>query len=119
MSLLSVPQTSGARPFHVTVSGAVSTVTVTAVGEVDTVTAPELRRAVESALAGSPADELVIDLRAVTFLDSAGLCALANVHRSASAAGVRTRLLCATSTVVRVLRITGLWDVLGAEHAAA
>lgn len=119
MSLLSVPPAASSLPFDVAVSRPASTVTVTATGEVDTLTAPELRRAIEQALAVSGVDELVIDLRAVTFLDSAGLCALANVHRAATAAGTRTRLLCATASVVHVLRLTGLWDVLGAEHAAA
>jgi anti-sigma B factor antagonist len=53
-----------------------------------------------------------LDLRGVTFLDSAGLSALATAHRAAQAAGRELRMRCGTTrAVVRPLQITGLWTL--------
>ena len=62
-------------------------------GELDLVTAPELERAVETALAGSPA-LLGFDLTPTTFLDSSGAREVARGARSASRAGVPARVIC-------------------------
>jgi anti-sigma B factor antagonist len=86
-------------------------------GEVDSSTAPVLERSLTEVLSGCP-DEFVVDLCAVTFLDSAGLCVLAAAHRQGSAQGTRMRLLVATRAVARPLQITGLWGLLGAEPVA-
>lgn len=48
-------------------------------GEVDTLTAPELRAAIQVVLAGSPAG-VIIDLSGVDFLASAGLSVLLATH---------------------------------------
>jgi len=92
-----------------------SVVRVTAVGEVDSSSAPLLRAELESALDGGPR-ELVVDLDGVTFLDSAGLSVLAAAHRTASSRAVRLRVLASGRAVIRPLQITGLWDLLGAEQ---
>jgi len=110
-----VPPALHAGPFRVQVSGSLSTRTVAVSGEVDTMTAPAVRAAVDSAAAQDGVDEIVVDLRAVTFLDSAGICALAAGHGPAAAAGTRVRLLCSPGSVVRVLQLTGLWEALDAE----
>ena len=86
-----------------------------ATGEVDCTTAPHLQERVERLL-DDGAREVVIDLTAVTFLDSAGLCALATLHRRATAGGVRLRVLAATRAVIRPMEITGLWHLLGGEQ---
>src|SRR3712207_8380263 len=57
-------------------------------GEVDCSTAPQLRRALDEAFAGQPR-EVVVDLEAVTFLDSGGLSTLAIAHRTAAGQGAR------------------------------
>jgi anti-sigma B factor antagonist len=62
-------------------------------GELDLVTAPHLERAVETALAGSPA-LLAIDLTPTTFLDSSGARQVARAARSAARAGVPARVVC-------------------------
>lgn len=62
-------------------------------GELDLVTAPELERAVETALAGSPA-LLALDLTPTTFLDSSGARQVARAARSAARAGVPARVVC-------------------------
>lgn len=62
-------------------------------GELDLVTAPELERAVETALAGSPA-LLALDLTPTTFLDSSGARQIARAARSAGRAGIPSRVVC-------------------------
>ena len=98
------------------VSSAGSVVRITAVGEVDSSSAPLLRTELETALDGGQLRELVVDLDGVTFLDSAGLSVLAGAHRRAAAREVRLRVLASGRAVIRPLQITGLWDLLGAEQ---
>ncbi|MPQ96416.1 anti-sigma factor antagonist [Modestobacter sp. I12A-02628] len=102
-------------PFQVEVTGSAPVRTVLVTGEVDTVTAPALRAALESVAGEGTSTEVVVDLCRVTFLDSAGLCALAAAARVADDAGAGIRVRCATRGVVRVLQLTGLWESLNAE----
>jgi anti-sigma B factor antagonist len=97
------------------VSGPVAMPRLVVAGEVDSTTAPPVQNRVERLL-DAGARELTIDLTAVTFLDSAGLCALATMHRRAAADDVRLRVLAATRAVIRPMQITGLWHLLGGEH---
>lgn len=90
-------------------------VRLTVTGEIDSSSAPELRRVLDALLDEAP-EELVVDLTGVTFLDSAGLSSLAVAHRRAGAGGVRLRVLASGRAVVRPLKITGLWDLFGAEQ---
>jgi len=87
---------------------------VAVAGEVDCSTAPQMGACIDSLLAAAPR-EVVVDLTAVTFLDSAGLHALVTAHARAEEAGVRLRVLVATRAALRPIQVTGLWDVLGAE----
>jgi anti-sigma B factor antagonist len=84
-------------------------------GEVDCSTAPLLRRALDTAFADG-ACAVTVDLEAVTFLDSAGLSALAVAHRTAIGRGVRLRVLVGTRAVARALQVTGLWELLAVEQ---
>ncbi|HLM05031.1 MAG TPA: STAS domain-containing protein [Blastococcus sp.] len=93
-------------------------VVVTAVGEIDSTSAPELRTRLEELLDGEVA-EFTVDLRQVSFLDSAGLCVLAGAHRRAVQQGARMRLLASSRAVIRPLQITGLWELLKAEQVDA
>ena len=92
-------------------------VRLVAVGEVDSSSAPLLRRELDAVLERA-VREIVVDLDGVTFLDSAGLCALASAHRRAAAKGVSLRVLASGRAVIRPLQITGLWNLLGAEQVA-
>ncbi len=94
------------------------TVQVTASGEIDSSSSPVFERHLDGVLETGPG-ELVIDLCAVTFLDSAGLCVLASVHRRAREQQIPMRLLASSRAVVRPLQITGLWRLLGAERVEA
>jgi anti-sigma B factor antagonist len=81
-------------------------------GEVDSTTAPGLRNCLLEVIARPGTSPIELDLRAVTFLDSAGLSALATAHRAAEAAGRELHMRCgSTRAVVRPLQITGLWTV--------
>jgi anti-sigma B factor antagonist len=100
------------------VSGTGPVQTVTAVGEIDSTSAPILRQHLD-ALLDAGLDELTVDLRQVSFLDSAGLCALATAHRRAVRQNVRMRVLASSRAVIRPMQITGLWELLRAEQVAA
>ncbi|SDX75817.1 anti-sigma B factor antagonist [Modestobacter sp. DSM 44400] len=81
-------------------------------GEVDSSTAPGLRDCLLEVLERPGLSGVRVDLSQVTFLDSAGLSALAVAHRAAVSAGRTMTVRCGTArAVVRPLQITGLWDV--------
>jgi anti-sigma B factor antagonist len=80
---------------------------VAAVGEIDLATAPTFRKAlVDAVTAESP--QLVIDLTAVTFMDSTGLAALVSARRRADERGGSVQLVGAANGVRRILDLTGL-----------
>ena len=87
---------------------------LTVSGEIDSSSAPLLREQLDTLLE-SPLTELTIDLVGVTFLDSAGLCVLAAVHRRVGS-DVTLRVLASSRAVVRPLQITGLWNLRHAEQ---
>lgn len=91
--------------------GAAGRVTVTARGQVDIATAPRLAEAVAKALAQG-VTEVVVDLAAVDFLDSAGVRALVQSARAAEQAGAALYLDGAQGWVARVLEITGVGGYL-------
>ena len=83
-------------------------------GEVDLHTAPGLRAALDQAVvqAGQDSRAVVVDLAQVGFLDSTGLGELVAAHKALAASGGRLHLVVAHDRVGRLLRITGLADVL-------
>jgi anti-anti-sigma factor len=85
-------------------------VCVAVAGEVDIDTAPRLRLALAEAL--QEANQVVVDLGAVTFLDSAGLSTLIATHQRAEAAGTTFRLRRVPPLVLRLLALTGMDSVL-------
>jgi anti-sigma B factor antagonist len=87
------------------------TVLVRPAGEIDSMTAPVLRLALVSALR-PPCTRVVVDLAAVTFLNSAGLTVLAEAHHLAQADGIDLTVRAGNRVVERVLRITCLWELL-------
>lgn len=84
-----------------------STIVVTVAGELDVASAPGLRDLLLGSL--NRCSELVLDLTAVTFLDSTGLQALLAARRRAMLNGERLRLrITANGPVQRILELTGL-----------
>jgi anti-sigma B factor antagonist len=79
---------------------------VAVAGEVDIATVTRLReRLFGLAVAGRP---LVVDLDQVSFIDAAGLGALAGAAGRAAAHGASLHVVCARPQTVRVFRLTGL-----------
>ena len=88
-------------------TGRDGTVTVSVAGEVDPFTAPTLRSALDAELSRRPPG-LVLDLRRVRFLGSAGLAVLVETKKSAGARDIVLRLIATTRPVTRLLEVTGL-----------
>jgi len=86
-------------------------------GEIDIAAVHELRT--ELAAFTQSGGPVVIDLRAVSFIDSSGIEALCAARRDAEGAGGSVVLRSPSSAVVRVLEITGLDDLFRIEPAAA
>jgi anti-sigma B factor antagonist len=99
----------------VDVIGSVPQVQLVVAGEVDSSSAPVLRQHLDSVL-DDGVRELTIDLTAVSFLDSAGLCVLAAAHRRSAEEEITLRVLASSRAVIRPLQITGLWQLLKAEQ---
>jgi anti-sigma B factor antagonist len=91
---------------------------VTIVGELDVFTTPRLRGALDEAFLSGP-EEIVIDLAAVTFLDSTCIHALVSANRRARTAGVSLSIVPAAAPVHRAFAIAGvdgLLSFVGSSH---
>jgi anti-anti-sigma factor len=84
---------------------------VGASGELDMLTAPQLRDAVQSALAKDPAG-LIVDLSEVDFLGSAGMQVLMEAHNQTDGTDVRFAVVADGPATSRPLKITGIADLI-------
>ena len=82
------------------------TLVVSVDGELDMLTAPDLRRAVIERLDSS--STIVLALDGVDFLGTSGLAALIEMREHAQRNGVTLRLACTERRVLRPLSIAGL-----------
>jgi anti-sigma B factor antagonist len=80
-------------------------------GSLDVATSPTLRAALMEA-AEREGHALVVDLTQLEFIDSTGLGALIGAHRRASERKGSLRIVAPEGQILRLLRITGLLDVL-------
>lgn len=87
------------------------TATVALRGEVDIQTVDQVRAVLGEALASGP-QEIVVDLTALTFIDSTGLGALIFGFQRSRDAGVRFRLAHASPPVRQILVLSGLLEVV-------
>ena len=78
---------------------------VTVSGELDVATSQLLERELAQLHA---APFVVVDMRALTFIDSTGLGVLVRAHQLAQEQGRRFGLVCADGQVSRLLSLTGL-----------
>ena len=85
-------------------------VVVTVRGEVDLATAPELESCVSRAFEGAPG-AVILDLAALTFIDSSGLRVLVTLARDATTRGSSMALRNVPPHAQRVLDLTGLADI--------
>jgi anti-anti-sigma factor len=81
-------------------------VVVTVAGDIDIVTAPDLRTALDGLT--SEVDEVILDLRRVGFVDSSGLAVILDAAERHDRVSLRSP----SSAVVRLVEATGLSDVL-------
>jgi len=84
-----------------------TTTVVEVEGELHLSTAPAFRTALESAVAGA-ARAVILDLQAVTFIDSTGLSVLLTALRQVERSGGRLAVVCSNPTVLRLFEITSL-----------
>jgi anti-sigma B factor antagonist len=83
---------------------------VTASGRVDSETAPNLDAELVKAVGKK--NKIVLDLKGVVYLSSAGLRAIVKVLQAAEAAGGGVKLASASEPVETVLRTVGMMDML-------
>jgi anti-sigma B factor antagonist len=76
-------------------------------GEVDMATAPQL----DACLCDHADSNVVVDLSAVTFLDSAGISALVHARNLIQTAGHTLRVTGEQDNVKAVLKVAGLHDI--------
>lgn len=83
-------------------------------GELDLATVPALNSQIDQLFADG-VDHLLIDLTELTFCDSTGLAAFVRGDNQVAARGGWLRVTGASGRVERVLRISGLAELLGYE----
>ncbi|WBB68940.1 STAS domain-containing protein [Micromonospora sp. WMMD812] len=88
------------------------------VGELDMSTAPELNAVIDR-LTEAGERRLLVDLTELTFCDSTGIAAFVRGDNHAAADGGWLRVTGASGRVERVLRLTGLAEVLRYEPDTA
>jgi anti-sigma B factor antagonist len=88
-----------------------STWAITVSGELDLATAPQLE-AVFEALDPAPSERVLLDLEAVTFLDSSGIRALVRAKRRLDGIGAPLVVDGISPAARQVLEISGVLDLL-------
>lgn len=81
-------------------------------GEIDLASAPK----VQSAIEGFSGQSVVLDLRKVEFMDSAGLKVLLNQRSRLVESGGNLRLVVGEGAVVRLLELTGVTDAFSISN---
>lgn len=97
--------------FRVEVRSEGTAAVVVVSGELDLASGPELEQTLEQ-LAEQPTELLVIDLRAVDFMDSTGLSIIVKAHQRFADAGRQLALVRGTPQVQRLLDLTGVAERL-------
>ena len=87
-------------------------------GEIDLSAHDVLRDTFSQELAGS-AEAVIVDLSAVTFLDSTGINALLTGHKEAEAAGKKFIIVPGPKQVMHTLEVTGVDAVLDLSGRAS
>lgn len=93
--------------FHAHYERSGGVVVIRLVGELDMATVVQLRQAVTEALE-TAATSVVLDLSALTFVDSSGIGALVGASRRFQELGCSFALHAPTRSVLKALRLTGV-----------
>jgi anti-sigma B factor antagonist len=94
-------------PFEIDTSSEADSGRLTLSGELDLATVPRVQEAVDVALARG-ARTLIVDLSALSFIDSSGLRLFVVLHQRANAEGWRLSLIRPQERAMTVFRISGL-----------
>jgi anti-anti-sigma factor len=92
-------------------------VRVTLTGEVDLAVADELHGWLTAAAGDHPGRPVVVDMSAVTFIDSSGIRAFVRARADVTAAGCGMRLVNTAGMARRVLQVAGVYAYLSGEPA--
>ena len=84
-------------------------------GDIDLASADSLQEAIEATETSGNGGDVVLDMSAVTFLDSSGLRVLVTANDRIGARGDRLVIRSPSSSVSRVLEITGLLTAIAVE----
>lgn len=87
-------------------------VTLTITGRMDTTTAPELEKVIDSVLDGTK--ELVFDMTGLEYISSAGLRVILKAQKAMNAQG-SMKLTGVNDSIMEVFDITGFLDILTIE----
>jgi anti-anti-sigma factor len=85
---------------------------VVAIGELDLATSPLLEREIEELFDGGVLRELIVDLSALTFVDSSGLRLLIALNERAQAEGCRLALIAPAGEARTVFDVSGATEYL-------
>ena len=96
-------------------SGGVLTVYIS--GEIDHHTSKELRNKIDASLGELSPDKLTIDLSGVTFMDSSGLGVVLGRYKLLKERGGSMRIRGASRPVGRILKMAGVYALLGQQDA--
>jgi anti-sigma B factor antagonist len=103
------PGRLGVEDLHVSIERDGDRATLRVAGDIDLLAKETLSVALAQAL---DAKDIVVDLRAVTFVDSTGIGLFLTMHRFAGQAGRSLSFLGATERVRRTFELAGLTEVL-------
>ncbi|SDY10577.1 stage II sporulation protein AA (anti-sigma F factor antagonist) [Modestobacter sp. DSM 44400] len=86
------------------------TAQITVVGELtDSARRPMVRVMTDLMLSGTPLHRVVVDVCAVTFINSAGIAALVQLQKMGQPRGIELTLAVQSTAVTRPLQLSGLW----------
>jgi anti-sigma B factor antagonist len=97
-------------PFRVSTGTQDGRQVITPEGELDLVTAPLVERQLTEVM---PAGETTLDLSCISFIDSTGIALLVSISKTARAHGWRLELRDPSPQVDRLIKLTGVIELLG------
>ncbi|MGR6917920.1 STAS domain-containing protein [[Actinomadura] parvosata] len=107
------PEMTGASPVGLRCRTLPAGVVITLAGELDATNAEDIETALRDATAsGEPGRLVVLDMSALTFMDSRGLNVLLRLHAAVRRQGGALILAAVHDVPARVLQITGVWDAM-------
>lgn len=82
------------------------------IGELDEHSAGYVRAALDDMTAQSGIERLIIDLSALSFMDSTGIGVLIGRYKQLKPRGIRIILQSPSTVVDRVLRLSGIYEIM-------